>query len=175
MADQLALVTGASSGIGLSLAHELASRGYDLIVCSAGERLDHAYESLQSCGVDVAEIRADLATREGVEMLWETVKGTGRPLDIACINAGVGVGGNFWDTDLSQELNMVELNCAGTIHLAKHVVREMKYRDEGRFFSPLPLPVRWSLRARLSTRLRRPSSSHLPTACATSCVKQVSP
>jgi len=132
MADQLALVTGASSGIGLSLAHELASRGYDLIVCSAGERLDHAYESLQSCGVDVAEIRADLATREGVEMLWETVKGTGRPLDIACINAGVGVGGNFWDTDLSQELNMVELNCAGTIHLAKHVVREMKYRDEGK-------------------------------------------
>ena len=132
MAEHLALVTGASSGIGLSLAKELASRGYDLLICSAGERLSTATENLAGSGVEVTEVQADLATREGVDSLWKAVEATGRPLDIACINAGVGVGGNFWDTDLDQELNMVELNCTGTIHLAKHVVRAMKLRDDGK-------------------------------------------
>lgn len=104
MAEHLALVTGASSGIGLSLAKELASRGYDLLICSAGERLSTATENLAGSGVEVTEVQADLATREGVDSLWKAVEATGRPLDIACINAGVGVGGNFWDTDLDQEL-----------------------------------------------------------------------
>jgi short-subunit dehydrogenase len=132
MADQLALVTGASSGIGLSLAKELASRGYDLVICSAGERLDQAAEQLQNSGAKILKVHADLATREGVDTLWDEIQGTGRSLDIACINAGVGVGGNFWDTDLNQELNMVELNCTGTVHLAKHIVRHMKSRDAGK-------------------------------------------
>jgi short-subunit dehydrogenase len=132
MANQLALVTGASSGIGLSLAKELASRGYDLVVCSAGERIAKAVEQLRGLGVDVTEVRADLATREGVNTLWKAIGEGGRPLDIACINAGVGVGGNFWETDLDQELNMIELNCVGTVHLAKHVVQHMKTRNEGK-------------------------------------------
>jgi short-subunit dehydrogenase len=132
MADKLALVTGASSGIGLSLVKDLASRGYDIMVCSAGERLANASEQLDQLDVDVIEIQADLATREGVEALWEAVESTGRQLDVACINAGVGVGGEFSDTDLDEELNMVELNCAGTIQLAKYVVRHMKQRDDGK-------------------------------------------
>jgi len=132
VADQLALVTGASSGIGLSLAKELASRGYDLVVCSAGERLASATEQLQKLEAHVTEIQADLATREGVDALWDAIEGGARPLDIACINAGVGVGGNFWDTNLDDELNMIELNCVGTVHLAKHIVRHMKTRDEGK-------------------------------------------
>jgi uncharacterized protein len=132
MANKLALVTGASSGIGLSLAKELASRGYDLVVCSAGERLANAAEQLDELEVDVMEIQADLATREGVEALGKAIESTGRPLDIACINAGVGVGGNFWDTDLDAELSMIELNCAGTVQLAKYVIRDMKKRDDGK-------------------------------------------
>jgi short-subunit dehydrogenase len=60
-----------------------------------------------------------------VENLWEEVLGLGRPVDVACINAGVGVGGLFQDTDLDAELNMVELNCTGTVHLAKRVVSQM--------------------------------------------------
>jgi len=132
MADLLALVTGASSGIGLSLAKQLASRGYDLVVCSAGERLADAANQLQGFGVEITEIQADLATREGVDALWEEVKRKSRSLDVACINAGVGVGGQFWETDLEQELNMVELNCTGTVHLAKHVVRHMKQNDAGK-------------------------------------------
>ena len=55
-----------------------------------------------------------------------------QPLDIACINAGVGVGGLFAETDLDEEINMVELNCAGTVHLAKHVVTAMLKQGGGR-------------------------------------------
>jgi short-subunit dehydrogenase len=132
MANKLAVVTGASSGIGLSLAKELAGRGYDLIVASAGERLGPAAEELRGTGVDVVDVQADLSTREGVDELWERVEASGRNLDIACINARIGVGGLFDETDLDTELKMVALNCASTVHLAKHVVRQMKQRGEGK-------------------------------------------
>ena len=132
MGNQFALVTGASSGIGFSLAKELANRGYDLAVCSAGDRLDAAAKTLKAMGVHVYEIQADLSTREGVEQLWTEVTGLDRNLDIACINAGVGVGGLFSETDLDAELNMVNLNCTGTVHLAKHVVQHMVARNQGK-------------------------------------------
>lgn len=132
MANQLALVTGASSGIGFSLAKELAARGYDLIVCSAGPRLAEASAELSSFGVAVEEVAADLATQDGIDELWQQVTAGGRVLDIACLNAGVGVGGLFAETDLGEEINMVNLNCAGTVHLAKHVVRHMLQQNKGR-------------------------------------------
>jgi uncharacterized protein len=85
----------------------LAERGYDLVVASAGDRLQTAAQGLRSGSVEVLEVQTDLATREGVESLWNQVRSLGRNLDIACINAGVGVGGLFVDTDLEAELNMV--------------------------------------------------------------------
>jgi uncharacterized protein len=132
MAEQFAIVTGASSGIGLSLAKELATRGYDLAICSSGERLQAAAEELRSQGVQVTEIQADLASREGVKQFWDQVLSLGRNIDVACLNAGVGVGGLFAETDLDAELNMVYLNCAGTVQLAKYVVQNMLSRNEGR-------------------------------------------
>ncbi len=132
MADKVALVTGASSGIGYSLAQELATRGYDLLVCSAGEGLERAAEDFRAYGVDCAEFQADLATRGGVDKLWEWVKGSGKNFEVACLNAGVGVGGLFKDTDLEAELQIIELNCTGTVQLAKYVVRDMAARREGR-------------------------------------------
>jgi uncharacterized protein len=132
MGMQLAVVTGASSGIGLSLAKELAGRGYDLVICSAGERLQAAAEELRSRGVDVTEVQADLATRDGIKQFWDRVTSLGRSIDVACINAGVGVGGLFAETDLDAELNMVYLNCAGTVQLAKYVVQHMLSRNQGR-------------------------------------------
>jgi short-subunit dehydrogenase len=132
MSGLFAVVTGASSGIGLSLARELASRGYDLAICSSGERLQLAAQELRAHGVQVTEIQADLATRDGVKQLWDQVQSLGRNVDVACINAGVGVGGLFAETDLDAELNMVYLNCAGTVELAKYVVQHMLPRNEGR-------------------------------------------
>jgi short-subunit dehydrogenase len=132
MANGLAVVTGASSGIGYWLAKELAGRGYDLVVCSEGERLEKAAEDLEADGVEVLEVSADLATPDGVDQLWDAIQGFGRPVDVACINAGVGVGGLFTETDLDEELNMVQLNCASTVHLAKHVVKQMVTRGSGK-------------------------------------------
>jgi uncharacterized protein len=132
VANQLALVTGASSGIGLHLAQELAARGYDLVVCSAGERLQKATQLLRTGSVEVMEVQADLATCGGVDRLWSQVKSIGRELDVACINAGVGVGGLFSETDLEAELNMVALNCAGTVQLAKYVTRQMLGQGKGK-------------------------------------------
>jgi short-subunit dehydrogenase len=132
MAEQFAIVTGASSGIGFSLAKELAARGYDLAICSAGERLQNAAAELRSQGVHVTEVQADLATRDGVTQFWDRIHSLGRNINVACINAGVGVGGLFAQTDLDSELNMVYLNCAGTVQLAKYVVQHMLPRNEGR-------------------------------------------
>jgi short-subunit dehydrogenase len=132
LANPLALVTGASSGIGFSLAKELAGRGYDLIVCSASPRLYEATTDFAGLGVAVQEVHADLATPDGIDQLWKQIQSLGRSLDVACLNAGVGVGGLFAETDLDEELNMVNLNCAGTVHLAKHVVRQMVERSTGK-------------------------------------------
>jgi len=132
VANRLALITGASSGIGFFLAQELAARGYDLIVASAGDRLRTAASELRSASVEVLEVQTDLATREGVSSLWNQVKSLGKNLDIACINAGVGVGGLFAETDLEAELSMVELNCAGTVQLSKYVVGQMLGQGEGK-------------------------------------------
>lgn len=132
MSELFALVTGASSGIGFSLAMELAQRGYDVAICSAGDRLNTAAEEIQGAGVQVFPIQADLATRDGVQKLWEEVTALGRNVDIACLNAGVGVGGLFQQTELDAELNSVELNCVGFVQLAKYVVRHMLGRGSGK-------------------------------------------
>ena len=132
MAKGLALVTGASSGIGLELARVLAKEGYDLIVSSAGERLESASSDLELQGVKVTSVSANLATREGVDELWAACEAAGAPIDIACINAGVGVGGKFVETSLDEELNIIALNCGHTVHLAKHVVRQMAQLGAGK-------------------------------------------
>ncbi|MEY2413466.1 MAG: uncharacterized protein QOD84_2072 [Acidobacteriaceae bacterium] len=74
------------------------------------------------------DVQADLATKDGVKQFWDKVISYGKPVDIACINAGIGVGGLFAETDLDAELNMVYLNCAGTVQLAKYVVQHMLSR-----------------------------------------------
>ncbi len=132
MSEKLAVVTGASSGIGYWLAKDLAGRGYDLVVCSAGDRLGKAVGDFKSSGVEVYKVQADLASLKGVDSLWKAVLELGRPVDVACINAGVGVGGLFAETDLAEELNMVNLNCTGTVHLAKYVVKHMVELNAGK-------------------------------------------
>ena len=127
----LALVTGASSGIGRELAKQFARNGFDLIV-AAEDELDGAVAELQSLGASVDGVRVDLAAPEGVEELWRRVEATGRPLDAAALNAGVGGGGAFVDIDLDKQLNIVDLNCRSTVHLAHFVLRDMVARNSGR-------------------------------------------
>ncbi|HEV7828692.1 MAG TPA: SDR family NAD(P)-dependent oxidoreductase [Pseudonocardiaceae bacterium] len=128
----LALVTGASSGIGLELAKQFVDHDYDLLINSEDRALDTVAVQLAGSGVSVQPIRADLRTVEGVERLWEQVAATGRPLDVAALNAGVGEGGPFLETDLSAELEIIDVNVRSTVVLAKRVLRAMAARDEGK-------------------------------------------
>jgi short-subunit dehydrogenase len=128
----LALVTGASSGIGLELARNLAARGVDLVVTAEDDRLDAAVADLRASGVDVASVRADLRQRQGVEEVWAAVVASGRPLSIAALNAGVGQGGPFVETNIEAEQAIIDVNITSTVRLAKHVLQDMTRRGEGR-------------------------------------------
>jgi short-subunit dehydrogenase len=132
MPNQLAIVTGASNGIGYNLAKVFAENGFDLVIGSNGERLESAENDLKSLGVQVTAVHADLSTYEGVEEFWKAVEGAGRPVDAAAINAGVGVGGLFAETDLSAEINLVRLNVESTVHLSKRVVQQMTKQGSGK-------------------------------------------
>jgi short-subunit dehydrogenase len=127
----LALVTGASSGIGRELAREFAEHGFDLIIAAEDDDIQRVADELSN-GAQVQAVRVDLASGEGVEGLYGKVKASGRPLDAAALNAGIGAGGAFVDTDLNDELKLIDLNVRSTVHLAKYVVRDMVQRGEGR-------------------------------------------
>ena len=129
---QFAVVTGASSGIGYELAKQFAQNGFDLLIVSEGDRIHDAAYDLKQLGGKVEALQANLATHEGVHELLSAIESTNRPLDAIAINAGVGVSGRFIETDLAEELNMVSLNVVSTLHLAKHVVRDMVSRGAGR-------------------------------------------
>ncbi|HEV2775400.1 MAG TPA: SDR family NAD(P)-dependent oxidoreductase [Solirubrobacteraceae bacterium] len=129
----LALVTGASSGIGYELARQFADNGFDLIVTAEDGELTAAAQRLRDDGAQVTAVRVDLATAGGVDELYGTVRAAGRPVAAAALNAGVGAGGAFaTDTALADELRLIDLNVRSTVHLAKYVVRDMVGRDEGR-------------------------------------------
>lgn len=128
-----AVVTGASSGIGYYLARVFAENGYDLLVTAEDGKIKTILPDFDSFGVQVQSIQADLADYDGVEELWSAIERTGRDIDAIAINAGVGVGGDFArETDLDAELNMIQLNVASTVHLAKRVLSKMTARGEGR-------------------------------------------
>ena len=128
----LALVTGASSGIGLELARQFATHGFDLVIAAEDAELVTAARELEQEGGRVEAVKADLATPEGVEELHRRIQAGGRPLAAAALNAGVGQNGPFAETALESELRIVDLNVRSTVHLAKYVVRDMVARGQGR-------------------------------------------
>src|SRR4051812_5109631 len=128
----VALVTGASSGIGYELARTFAEHGYDLVIAAEDAGIVEAKQAFEGMGASVESVRVDLTRPEGVEELFARARALGRPIEAAAINAGVGVGGPFKDTDLDRELAIVDLNCRSVVHLAKRVVQDMAARGSGR-------------------------------------------
>ena len=127
----LALVTGASTGIGRELAKQFAGNGFDLVATAHDAELADAVRELEGLGAHVDAVQLDLAKPDGVERLWERVGD--RPLAAAALTAGRGAGGAFaTDTDLADELEIVDLNVRSVVQLAKRVVEDMTARGGGR-------------------------------------------
>jgi len=126
-----AVVTGGSNGIGLELARELAAQDHDLLIAAEDEaHLQEAARDLRKNGGRVDVHASDLATERGVESLYHAL--AGRQVDVLCVNAGVGLGGSFVETDLQRELKMIDLNVRGAVQLTKLVLKDMVARDRGK-------------------------------------------
>lgn len=133
--NQLAVVTGGSGGIGYALAKQFVQHGYDVVIAAddAGKLGDAARMlGAGKSGAAVETVQADLATGDGVETLYRALSGKGRPVDVLCVNAGIGSGGPFVETDLGRELTLIGLNVTGAVHLTKLVLRDMAKRNAGK-------------------------------------------
>jgi short-subunit dehydrogenase len=132
VSHKLAVVTGASSGIGLELAKIAAGEGYDLIIAADEEQIDVAADILRSIGVTVDAMQVDLATKEGANDFARFVADKGQPVDILLANAGRGLGKGFLDQDLDEALHVVDTNVTGTVALIHTIGNQMRARGAGR-------------------------------------------
>jgi short-subunit dehydrogenase len=126
----LAIVTGASSGIGLELARLCAEHGYDLVIAADEPEIQGAAGELRAKGAAVEAVEADLATAEGVERMLAATGG--RPVAALLANAGRGLGRAFLDQDFEDIRRVIDTNVTGTVYLVHRVGREMRARNEGR-------------------------------------------
>lgn len=125
----LAVVTGASSGIGYHLARLAAEHGHDLVV-AADTPLEQAVSDFQALGAKVDAVQADLASTDGVRKLIDCIGE--RQVDVLMANAGHGLGGPFLEQDFEAVLHVINTNITGTVHLIQHVARQMVKRGQGR-------------------------------------------
>jgi uncharacterized protein len=132
MAGQLAIVTGASTGIGFELARICAREGYDLLIAADEPEIQDAAQKLQNeKGAGAIEaLHVDLATMEGVDQLCAVAKG--RPVNLLMANAGRGLGHAFLDQDWPRAREVIDTNVTGTTYLIHKVGRDMRQANQGR-------------------------------------------
>ncbi len=127
---KLAIITGASTGIGFELAHIAAQDGYDLIVVADEPLINNAADDLKRHGTNVVSVEADLATFEGNDSLLAAVNG--RPVELLLANAGRGLGRAFVDQDVADWRRVIDTNVTGTTYLLQKVAQRMKAARAGR-------------------------------------------
>ncbi len=127
----LAVVTGGSKGIGFELAKQFAENGFDLVIAAedAGA-LGEAQQALQASGAQVETVAADLSTNQGVQTLYDQLRG--RPVDALAANAGVGLGRSFLDQSFEDVLRVINTNVVGTTQLLQLVGKDMREAGRGR-------------------------------------------
>lgn len=126
----LAIVTGASSGIGYELAVRCARHGFDLLIAADESRIEDAATQLRAIGVQVESLQVDLSTMEGVDRLHEAIRG--RQVHALLANAGRGLGHAFLDQDFGDVRRVVDTNVTGTLYLIHKVGQDMRERGAGR-------------------------------------------
>ncbi|MCA1453019.1 SDR family NAD(P)-dependent oxidoreductase [Bradyrhizobium sp. BRP22] len=127
---QFAIVTGASTGIGLELARCCTRAGFDLLIAADEPAIESAADALRREGGKVDAVQADLSTTEGVDRLYAATKA--RPVDALLANAGVGLGHAFLDQDFDRVRRVIDTNITGTVDLIHRVGNDMRRRNAGR-------------------------------------------
>jgi short-subunit dehydrogenase len=129
----IALVTGATSGIGAAFAEHLAQLGHDLVITARDlARLEKSADDLQSKhGVEVEIIRADLATNEGIRTIELRLENISRPIEVLVNNAGFGINKSFAVSDRQSENDLLDVLVRAPLRFMHAVLPAMKERDSG--------------------------------------------
>ena len=130
MSKPFAIVTGASSGIGLELAAICAQQGFDLLIAADQPEFHAAADRFRNLGAETSVVEADLASISGVDRLWAAT--ASRPVDALLANAGHGLGRAFLDQDFADVRHVIDTNVTGTVYLVQLVGRQMRARGQGR-------------------------------------------
>ncbi|MGO4170380.1 SDR family NAD(P)-dependent oxidoreductase [Novosphingobium sp. YAF33] len=130
MAKKLALVTGASTGIGFELATLAAQNGYDVMIVADEPLIEAAAADLVQFGTQITPLEADLSTFDGVDQVLAAIGG--RPIEVFCANAGRGLGHGFLEQSVSDWRRVVDTNVTGTLYLLQRVLADMVTRDAGK-------------------------------------------
>jgi short-subunit dehydrogenase len=130
MNKPLAIVTGASSGIGFELASICAREGYDLLVAADMPEIEGAAETFRSLGAETIALQVDLSERDGVDALYQALDG--RHVELLLANAGHGLGHGFLDQDFDEIEHVIDTNITGTIYLIQLIGRQMRGVGRGR-------------------------------------------
>ena len=127
---KFAVVTGASTGIGLELARQCAKNKFDLLIAANESEINRAADELRREGGNVDVVQSDLATIEGVDELYAKIGN--RRVDALLANAGRGLGKAFLDQDFKDARYVLDTNVTGTIYLVHKVGRDMRAHGGGR-------------------------------------------
>lgn len=130
--NQVAVVTGASSGIGYELAKLAAEEGFDLVVAADEPQIEDAARMLRSLGATVYAIQTDVTTTEGVDKVYAAARAVGRPITALFTNAGHSLGGAFLDQDPADWGHAIDTKVTGTPYLIHKLARDFRTRNEGR-------------------------------------------
>ena len=130
LVSRFAVVTGASSGIGLELARCCARDGFHLLIAADEPEIVAAAKALSAEGAQVESVVCDLATAEGIDVLVAAIGE--REVDALLANAGRGLGRAFLDQDFVDIRRVIDTNVTGTVDLVQRVVRRMRARGQGK-------------------------------------------
>lgn len=150
--NKSAIITGASSGIGKALAFEFARNGFDVFLTARNEDALQkiADECVKKIGVTAEIFTADLSDFDSTDVLIKAIER--RRFDVLVNNAGFGVKGNFVDTNIKDELEMLNVQLAAMLKLTKAILPEMITHKSGKIlniasvysFSPVPMQAVYS-------------------------------